>query len=96
MEPGCGRRYAVERRLNRWGTLALGWLVIIVGIIMIPAPGPGMLVIFAGTVILSRESAWARWLLARCRGYIRRRWPGMHKLVERLHDWAGRLGRRRQ
>lgn len=38
---------------------AAGFIVIIIGIILIPLPGPGLLVIFAGLFILSLEFAWA-------------------------------------
>lgn len=76
------------RTFRRWSILALGWLVIIVGLILIPLPGPGILVILGGVVILSLESARARWLLLRCRSYIRSRWPGLHMQVERFRNAA--------
>ncbi|WP_205751973.1 PGPGW domain-containing protein [Cryptosporangium phraense] len=38
-------------------------LVVIVGLIMVPAPGPGWLVVIAGLGILSTEFTWARRLL---------------------------------
>lgn len=72
------------RTLKRWGILALGWAVVIVGLILIPLPGPGVLAILAGLVILSLESAWARWLLLRCKSYIRSRWPDVHAQLERF------------
>ena len=34
-------------------------IVIVIGIIMLPLPGPGALVIAAGLVILARDVAWA-------------------------------------
>ena len=45
-------------------TIALvGGIVVLVGIVMIPYPGPGWLVVFLGLGILSTEFAWAkRWL----------------------------------
>jgi len=72
------------RTLKRWGILTLGWAVFIVGLILIPLPGPGVLAILAGLVILSLESAWARWLLRRCKSHIRSRWPDLHAQLERL------------
>ena len=36
----------------------VGTLVLIIGIILIPLPGPGFLVVFAGIFILSLEFAW--------------------------------------
>lgn len=37
----------------------LGFSVLIVGLILIPLPGPGLLVTIAGLFILSLEFAWA-------------------------------------
>lgn len=57
---------AVVARVRQWlagvGTLVLGWTLVIVGIPMLPMPGPGTLVIVAGLALLSRHYAWARWL----------------------------------
>lgn len=41
----------------------IGWLVLLIGIVMIPYPGPGWAVVFAGLLILSKEYHWARRLL---------------------------------
>lgn len=59
--------------LVRAGRIALGTLVVIVGIIMMPLPGPGGLVVAAGLVILARDVAWADRLLR----YFRRKMPGV-------------------
>lgn len=41
----------------------VGGVVVVIGIIMIPYPGPGWLVVFLGLGILSTEFAWAKkWL----------------------------------
>ncbi|CAN5253216.1 TIGR02611 family protein [soil metagenome] len=40
-----------------------GALVVLAGIVMIPLPGPGWLVVIAGLAILASEFAWARRLL---------------------------------
>ncbi|MFI5953774.1 TIGR02611 family protein [Cryptosporangium sp. NPDC051539] len=40
-----------------------GALVVVLGLIMVPAPGPGWLVVIAGLGILSTEFSWARRLL---------------------------------
>lgn len=59
------------------GTLAvrilvtlLGLAVIVVGIVLLPLPGPGWLIIFAGLGILATEYAWAARLLHRTRRYV--------------------------
>lgn len=59
---------AIHVRLAR---MALGFLVVLVGIVLLPLPGPGWLVIAAGFVILSRDFAWAERTLA----IVRRRLP---------------------
>ena len=41
----------------------IGLTVIAVGIVLLPLPGPGWLVIFAGLFILSTEFLWAQRLL---------------------------------
>lgn len=38
----------------------VGGTVLLVGVVMIPYPGPGWLVVFMGLAILSQEFVWAR------------------------------------
>lgn len=45
----------------------VGGIVLLAGVIMIPYPGPGWLVVFAGLAILSTEFAFAERILARVR-----------------------------
>lgn len=52
-----------QRRLRRFVAGLAGGVVVLVGIIAIPYPGPGWLIVFAGLAILSREFKWARKLL---------------------------------
>ena len=47
----------------------LGGLVILVGIILIPLPGPGWLIVFSGLVLLGREFPAAR----RASAWVKRR-----------------------
>ena len=57
------RRY-VERQtvgcgaLKKWGAIAAGALLMVVGLILLPLPGPGMLVMFAGAVTTGGASTW--------------------------------------
>ncbi len=37
----------------------LGWLLLVAGVVLIFAPGPGLLALFAGMVLLSRQYDWA-------------------------------------
>ena len=46
----------------------LGGLVVVLGIIMVPYPGPGWLVVFAGLAILATEFDWAQRVLDVAKG----------------------------
>jgi len=47
----------------------IGGIVLIAGIIMIPYPGPGWVVVFGGLAILAREFTWAERVLQFTRRY---------------------------
>lgn len=57
----------------RLARMTLGFMVLVLGIIMLPLPGPGWLVIAAGLVILAEDIAWAD----RALQFIRRKVPGV-------------------
>jgi hypothetical protein len=38
----------------------LGWLLVVAGVAALVLPGPGLLMLFAGLLLLSREYEWAR------------------------------------
>ena len=46
--------------VRKAGVLLLGWVLVIVGILALALPGPGLLLLFAGLAVLSSEYAWAR------------------------------------
>lgn len=48
---------------RRTGSEVLGWVLVPVGIVMMPAPGPGTLVLVAGIALLSRHYVWAQKIL---------------------------------
>ncbi len=56
-------RSRVRGWIDRTGTEILGWILVPLGIILMPAPGPGTLVLVAGITLLARHYAWARRLL---------------------------------
>jgi uncharacterized protein (TIGR02611 family) len=56
------------RRTYRIGVAVLGGVVLAAGVIMIPYPGPGWLVVFGGLAILASEFHWARRVLHFARG----------------------------
>jgi len=58
----------VKRRAKRAGIGFIGMIVVMIGIVAIPYPGPGWLIVFAGLAILSTEFEWAQRLLGYARG----------------------------
>ncbi len=50
-----------------------GGTVVLIGIALIPLPGPGLLVILAGLGILATEFAWARRWVVKLRSYLPRK-----------------------
>jgi uncharacterized protein (TIGR02611 family) len=50
----------------------VGLAVIVVGVILLPLPGPGWLIIFVGLAIWGTEFTWARRLLTFARAQVAR------------------------
>lgn len=57
----------------------VGGLIVVIGLILVPFPGPGWAIVVVGLILLATEFSWARRLLAHVRA----------KLV----DWSHWLGR---
>ena len=74
------------RLLFKVGVAAVGTAVLVLGIILIPYPGPGWLVVFAGLAILATEFSWAGRLLT----YARGRYDGWTRWLGRQH-WLVKL-----
>ena len=47
-------------RAQRLAKLILGWLLVVAGVAALTLPGPGLLMLFAGVVLLSQQYEWAR------------------------------------
>ena len=64
-KPGRRFRDRYERRRNerrhpgehKWSVIVVGALVILAGIVLLPLPGPGMLVVAAGALLMAEESS---------------------------------------
>lgn len=67
----------------RIGIGVLGTLVLALGVVAIPYPGPGWLIVFAGLGILATEFTWAGRLLRFARRYYDR-WVAWVKRQNRL------------
>ncbi len=57
-----------KRQLRRIAIGIVGGLLLVVGIIAIPYPGPGWLIVFTALAILSTEFAWAKRVLDFAKG----------------------------
>ena len=53
---------------KRVGIGTIGGLIVLIGIVAIPYPGPGWLIVFAGLAVLATEFDWAQRLLDYGRG----------------------------
>jgi hypothetical protein len=57
----------IYERLGRWfrrtGSEILGWTLVVIGIPMMPLPGPGTIVLVAGIALLAPHYSWARRVL---------------------------------
>jgi len=64
----------------------IGGIVLVAGVIMIPYPGPGWLVVFAGLAILAKEFTWADRVLNFAKHYYDQwlAWLGRQHLAVRL------------
>ena len=84
--PRWATRSAGMLALYRVGVGVLGTLVLVGGIVLIPYPGPGWLIVFAGLAILATEFRWARRLLT----FLRHRYQAWSAWLRRQH-WAVRV-----
>ncbi|MGY1847078.1 MULTISPECIES: TIGR02611 family protein [unclassified Blastococcus] len=69
------RRLAVRRSLNhgyRVGVGIVGGLIVAIGLVTIPLPGPGWLTVIAGLFILATEFTWAERLLEFTKRHVAR------------------------
>jgi uncharacterized protein (TIGR02611 family) len=68
----------------RWAiVMVLGFLLLILGLIMMVTPGPGLLFIFFGLTILALELEWAREL-------NKQGMQGLERLVSKFKNWMKR------
>ena len=68
--------------VKRWLLIALGWLLLVVGIVALPLPGPGAMIILLAMFVLATQYEWAErrlegirdWALAGAADTVRS-WP---------------------
>lgn len=69
------RRIAARRSINhgyRIGVGIVGGLIVAVGLVTIPLPGPGWLTVIAGLFVLATEFTWAERLLEFTKEHVKR------------------------
>lgn len=93
MSPGRVARLLAPLRATRTGRLGvrigigvLGLIVVLGGLVLVPLPGPGWLIVFAGLAIWSLEFHWA----ARLQAWGRRQFSRWTSWVMR-HGWPVRI-----
>ncbi len=59
-------------RIYRIGVALLGLVIVVGGLVVVPAPGPGWLIVFVGLSVWASEFEWAQRLLRWARGKLAR------------------------
>ncbi|MCD7100787.1 TIGR02611 family protein [Pseudoclavibacter sp. 13-3] len=72
-------------RIWRTGVAGFGGCVLVLGVVLLPLPGPGWVVIFFGLGILSTEFAWA----AKALKPLKRLWTWLSSRLERRRARRG-------
>src|SRR6476620_9652155 len=70
----------------------LGAVVVVIGIILIPFPGPGWLIVLAGLAIWSVEFVWAARLLSFTKGKLESWWQWLNRQHWTVRVVAGLVG----
>lgn len=73
--------HKINRHVKKTTIAMVGGIVLLAGILMIPYPGPGWLVVFTGLAILATEFAWARRIL----DYTKSRYDRWQNWMKRQH-----------
>jgi uncharacterized protein (TIGR02611 family) len=73
------RRRPALARVYRLVVGIIGWAIVLLGLLLVPLPGPGWALVFVGLAVLASEFHWARRIqqagkrvFDRCSGWLRR------------------------
>jgi uncharacterized protein (TIGR02611 family) len=69
------------RTIFKVGIAVLGGLIVVLGLVLVPLPGPGWAIVFGGLAVWAIEFAWA----ARLLGWVRRQVRAFTRTMKRLH-----------
>jgi uncharacterized protein (TIGR02611 family) len=92
---------AIRQRIRstRTGRLTLqlviaiiGGIIVATGIVLIPFPGPGWLIVLGGLAVWAIEFAWAQRLLSFTRGWLERWWHWLGRQHILVRILAGLIG----
>lgn len=101
-EKSVNKFYALRRNTKRLVVGIVGALVVLVGLVLVPYPGPGWLTVFAGLAILATEfkfaskllefakekyEAWATWVKGQSNVFVKISILGLTGLVVLLTIW---------
>jgi uncharacterized protein (TIGR02611 family) len=79
----CGRarvsRHPRLERLYRMGVALFGGLLAVLGLLLVPLPGPGWLVVFLGLAVLGTEFHWAKRIATWLKRQLDRFWTWWKK-----------------
>lgn len=80
------RRRPAADLVYRTVVTVVGFLIIGLGLLLLPLPGPGWLIVFLGLGILATEYEWSRRLLAYARAKVRAwtEWLGCQPIAVRV------------
>jgi uncharacterized protein (TIGR02611 family) len=70
----------------------LGALVVALGVVLIPFPGPGWLIVLAGLAIWAIEFVWAQRLLQYTRSQLEKWWAWLRRQNLLIRALAGVIG----
>lgn len=70
--------------LRKFLVLVVGLPILVVGIILIPLPGPGLVVCFVGLLILSLEFTFAQTYVERTKDAFRKIYEDAKKRADRI------------
>jgi uncharacterized membrane protein HdeD (DUF308 family) len=65
--------------LKRWGRMAGGILLCLAGLVMLVAPGPGILILLIGAGLMAQQSVAVARLLDRAELRLRRWWQRLRR-----------------
>ena len=90
------RQKAWRSSMLRLVRMGFGFSVVVLGIIMMPLPGPGMLVVAVGLAILARDAAWADRLMRKVRERLPSDADGKLPRSDHRNDGSARRGGHRR